>query len=303
MSRRRVAVATTAASVALLGAGAWHELSAARRAPSPAAAAVAAIPGDQAVGRPTVRESALARWALDQPPMSSLRLPPELRELSGLAVLPDGSWLAHDDERGTIYRRAARGGSWARFITFDGDERRGDFEAITLHAGRVWLQQSDGRRRGRSLAAARAVADLHHGDRAPCEVESLLAEGTFWWAFCKRTGLEGGLLAVRQPQNGGRWTQGWRISAKSLRAAGLPGTLGIADATRDARTGHWLLVAGPERWIVEVTPTGELIGGRRLDADRHPQPEGLAIGADGALLIGDEGNRHGRVSAYAERKP
>ena len=55
------------------------------------------------------------------------------------------------------------------------------------------------------------------------------------------------------------------------------------------------------------------VNGRVLDFVAAPLevatgPGGLTMtldmdGADGALLIGDEGNRHGRVSAYAERRP
>lgn len=244
----------------------------------------------------------LARLMLEAP-VETVQLPSVLRELSGLAVLPDRRWLAHNDEAGIIYQRHPATGRWSTFLQFDGDEARGDFEAITLAAGRVWLQTSDGRRRGRMLVRpARPAPDVRSDDRAPCEVEALLPGRDAWWAPCKRTGRAGGLLVLRQPMAGGKWTTGWRMTAKELARHGLPRVLGVSDGLVDPETGHWLLVAGPERWLLEVTPAGTFVAAHALARRRHPQPEALALLQDGSLLIGDEGARTGTISRYAARR-
>lgn len=247
---------------------------------------------------PTAR-SALARYDFRARPALVQAMPPKLRELSGLAILPDQSWIAHNDEEGVLYRRGASGGAWRPWLAFDRDERRGDFEAVVLADGWLWLQQSDGRRRGHALQQQPSVSDRRQLERAPCEVEALIATADAWWAPCKRAGRAGGVLTVRQPRDGGRWQAGWRITARQLAAAGLPSELGISDALVDAATGHWLLVAGPERILLEVTPAGTMIASIALDRARHPQPEALALRADGTLLIGDEGARVGTVVGYA----
>lgn len=244
--------------------------------------------------------AALDRYDFAAAPAETIALPASVRELSGLAVLSDGTWLAHDDEHGRI---AARGtdGTWTLRVQFDRADAEGDYEAIAIADGRIWLQRSDGRRRGRLLNARDGRQDLLNPATAPCEVESLLAVGTDWWAACKRGGRKGGVTMVVQPRAGGRWREGWQLPAASLRAARAPRSVGVSDATVDPATGHWLLVAGPEQLLLEVTPAGTLVRAAALDARRHPQPEALALTADGALLVGDEGARHGTIAVYRPR--
>jgi len=60
-----------------------------------------------------------------------------------------------------------------------------------------------------------------------------------------------------------------------------------------------LILAGKERVLLETSLAGELITWRRLHWPRHRQAEGLAIGADGALIIADEGRwLGGTVTVY-----
>jgi hypothetical protein len=72
--------------------------------------------------------------------------------------------------------------------------------------------------------------------------------------------------------------------------------------TRHPRTGTYLLIAGPQRAFAEVSAAGEVLGGGRLDKDRHQQPEGIAVAPDLTLLIGDEAARDAAaITAYAYR--
>jgi hypothetical protein len=71
---------------------------------------------------------------------------------------------------------------------------------------------------------------------------------------------------------------------------------------RHPRTGTYLLVAGPQQALAEVSAAGEVLGGGRLDKDRHRQPEGIAVAPDLTLLISDEAARAGAaITAYAYR--
>jgi hypothetical protein len=70
--------------------------------------------------------------------------------------------------------------------------------------------------------------------------------------------------------------------------------------TRHPRTGTFIVVAGPERTYVELSPTGVVLGGGRLDDDRHRQPEGIAVAPDLTLLISDEASGgKATITAYA----
>jgi uncharacterized protein YjiK len=82
------------------------------------------------------------------------------------------------------------------------------------------------------------------------------------------------------------------------RSAGVS-TFHPSGIERDPTTGHWLLVAGPERAVVEITPDGRVIAGAALSRRGHRQPEGIAIASDLTLVIGDEGaGRRGTLTAY-----
>ncbi|MBA3893639.1 MAG: hypothetical protein H0X69_08080 [Gemmatimonadales bacterium] len=44
--------------------------------------------------------------------------------------------------------------------------------------------------------------------------------------------------------------------------------------TRHPRTGTFLLIAGPQQAFAEVSAAGEVLGGGRLDGNRHRQRKG-----------------------------
>jgi hypothetical protein len=69
--------------------------------------------------------------------------------------------------------------------------------------------------------------------------------------------------------------------------------LGLGDRFRPAAieihpsSGTLFLVSAQDRALVELSPGGRPLAGRRLPAG-HPQAEGLAFGGDMALLVADE---------------
>jgi uncharacterized protein YjiK len=71
---------------------------------------------------------------------------------------------------------------------------------------------------------------------------------------------------------------------------------------RHPRTGSYLVLAGPEHAFVELSRSGAVLGGGRLDRKLHPQPEGMAVGPDLTLFISDEARGHtAHITAYAYR--
>jgi hypothetical protein len=72
--------------------------------------------------------------------------------------------------------------------------------------------------------------------------------------------------------------------------------------TRHPRTGTYLMLAGPQRVYAEIDSTGKVLGGGKLPAERHRQPEGIAIAPDLTLLISDEAaGRTATITGYAYR--
>ena len=89
--------------------------------------------------------------------------------------------------------------------------------------------------------------------------------------------------------------------AELRRATGGKGFSGSA-ITRHPRTGTYLMVAGPQRAYAEIDSTGKVLGGDTLPAERHLQPEGIAVAPDLTLLISDEAAKgKATITGYAYR--
>jgi uncharacterized protein YjiK len=69
-------------------------------------------------------------------------------------------------------------------------------------------------------------------------------------------------------------------------------------------TGNWLILSARQSSLIEVDSDGKFIDViMTLDKNRHRQAEGLAVTANGQLLIADEGGRgKARLAIYPLRK-
>lgn len=252
----------------------------------------------------------LERVALDAPPVVH-RLPGRLREISGLALTDDGRMLTHDDERAVVYEVDAQAGTLRKGFGLGDPVERGDFEGIATARGLVYLVTSDGKvyetPEGENDERTRFEAyDTGLGRR--CEVEGLAFDPD-------RDAL---LLACKNPREraleGSVAIFGWSFVTRALvphpirvDMRGLAEPIGAtrfqpSGIARIEATGTYLLVAGPQAAVAEISPTGDVLAVRRLDPARHPQAEGIAVTADGRLAIADEGgDGRGRITIYATR--
>src|SRR3981081_3094755 len=76
-------------------------------------------------------------------PVAMWLMPPELREISGLAITPRGTVLTHDDNVGRVYEINPKTGILLKGFSLK-DGVRGDFEAITIAGTDVYLLESKG---------------------------------------------------------------------------------------------------------------------------------------------------------------
>ena len=252
------------------------------------------------------------------------KLPRSLREISGLAGSADGRLFAHADERAVIHQIDYRSGK--RLKTFSLSHRsaqssakadkaiKGDFEGIAVVGEQLYLVTSKG-----TLFTARLGADESSvspqsyktglGDR--CEIEGLAyhADRHVLLMACK---------AVRDPQLDGhvvifQWSldlqtllidQTIKIPlaalAASLQQSADKPKFNSSGITVSPRNGNLVLVAARQKAMLEVTLGGEIVSVFTLPMQRyHRQPEGIALFADGTLLLADEGgNKRGRLGVY-----
>ncbi len=258
---------------------------------------------------------ALSHYDPAGPASHRIALPADLAEVSGLAYTPDGRLLAHGDEQAVVYEiDLARGRPVKRFgVGGPGGPLLGDFEDIQVVGDRVFLVTGEG-----EIIEAREGADGETkppvrrgcGLRGACEVEGLTWD----------EGSQSLLLLCKQAK-GKRWKDQLVILAVSgetgefepeprllipqaalQRVTGAKSFAGSA-ITRHPRTGTYLMLAGPQRAYAEIDSTGKVLGGGKLPAERHRQPEGIAIAPDLTLLISDEAaGGTATITGYAHRR-
>ena len=274
------------------------------------AGAVAAVVlvGTLAAGALT-SPSALAGYAIAKGGDARWELPDVLREISGLATMPDGRLFAHADERALIVELDVRRQRVAKTFAMGRQGVRGDFEGIAVVGDRFWLVTSDGILHESAEGANGADVPFRTYDTgigSQCEVEGLAydpATAALMLA-CKTPrarALRGTVTvfswSIQRRALVGRG--GLRVRADSLaRRAGVS-TFSPSGIERDPTTGHWLIIAARERAIVEIAPDGRIVAAAALSRRGHGQAEGIAIAADRTLLIADEGaKRRGTLTTY-----
>lgn len=269
-------------------------------------AALLLFPG----GAPSQWGSGLVR-CLGSKPTGRWVLPPDLWEVSGLAMTADGRLLAHDDERARIVEIDYRSGRIVKSFRFGQRMPLGDFEGIAVAGPRIFLVTSAGvlyeGREGRDGEAVPYRTTATNAG-ARCEVEGLAWEprDRSLMFLCKTPRLrelQGAITVLRWSVEQSRWMSPDRIilplgkDFHKMFGSEFRGS----DLARDPKSGNYLAVAGIDHAAVELSLDG---GGKILSAGRlgshHPQAEGVAVAADGTVLVSDEGGRTAaRLTVYA----
>ncbi|MEZ5961375.1 MAG: SdiA-regulated domain-containing protein [Hyphomonadaceae bacterium] len=234
-------------------------------------------------------------------------LPDRLREVSGLAVAPDGRLFAHDDEIGVIYEINAADGGIVKWFAIGDPIVTGDFEGLTITpSGEFWLTTSTGRlyrfREGEdrgNVSYDRANTGLEEN----CEVEGVAyrAANESLILACKRiySRRMEDRAALRMWPIGGGTAEPWGGSPDDYADAAGARSFTPSDVTIDAASGRILVLSSRSAALVELSSEGEVLSARRL-GDSHRQAEGVAVMADGSLVVADEGgNDQPQLTRYA----
>jgi uncharacterized protein YjiK len=240
----------------------------------------------------------LARWVL----------PPELREISGLAVTANGNLVAHNDEQARVFVIDPRRGVVIKQFNVGNSGLRGDFEGIAVSGADMYMVTSNGHilrfREGKDREeVAYTTLDTRLGSE--CEFEGIAIDpaGELLLLACKsvaKKGPRGQLVIYRWDLRKGNSQRPSMLTIPiAVVAAGNPWrTLHPSDITIDPATKNYVLVAAQEKALVEITPGGELVRAGLLP-EPSQQAEGVAITRDGILIIGDEGqDRAATITLY-----
>jgi uncharacterized protein YjiK len=245
-------------------------------------------------------------------PVARWIMPAALGEISGLTLTGDGRLLTHDDEISRVFQIDPKRGTIVKSFTV-GNGLTGDFEGITVVGSDIYLAMSNGllykfREGENSERVPYTTHDTRLGKE--CEFEGVVYDRDSSWLVlpCKNTrgnAYDEELLLYR-----------WKIgrtgsSALSTLTVPLRDVIGTnnwkkfraSDITVDPATGNYVLISSLDKGIVVMTPDGEVVSSEPLPAI-HQQPEGVAITADGVLMISDEATgKPAALTLYRWRRP
>ena len=231
-------------------------------------------------------------YRLDAPD-AVVELSAELREISGLTVLPSGNLGAVQDERGTIYEISPVSGQILDRLPFDG---AGDYEGIELTPDAVWVLRSDGDlyRVARDSAGAPTSRKVETGLKSRNDTEGLGYDG------------DGHLLVACKEWpgpdlDGVRAIYAFDLATETVSAAPvalldrrrLDGRLAFKPSALAVHptSGETYVLSSVRTAIAVLSPQGALVDVLPFPDGLVPQPEGITFASDGTLYVSSEGPR------------
>jgi uncharacterized protein YjiK len=231
-------------------------------------------------------------------PVAEWIMPPELREISGLALTSRGTVFTHDDNVGRVYEIDPRTGILLKGFSLAGGVR-GDFEAITIAGPDVYLLRSNGKiyKFKEGADASQVPYTMYDtGLGKECEFESMAyeADSSRLLLACKKFLQKDAakeLLIYRVPLPFGDRSaiSAMQIAMKDVIGSNKWKNFHPSDINIDPFTKNYVIVASKEKGLIVVTPDGEVVRSEPLPGD-HRQPEGIAVTPDSLLLVSDEAN-------------
>ena len=236
-------------------------------------------------------------------------LPKRLDEISGLALSTDDRLFAHDDERGVIYEIDWHRGRIVKAFALGDPPVKDDFEGIAIAGTDFYLVTSGGvlyRAAEGNDGAHVPYERIDTGSGRRCEIEGLAYD-------TRRAVLLLGCKTPREAELKDRVTVfAW---SPERRAIDEPASFSVPEqpfaapletphfnpsSVEVSRDGSRLyLLAGRQHALAEVELNGNVVAVTRLSEKQHRQPEGLAIGPEGELIIADEaGGGRGTLAVY-----
>lgn len=243
-------------------------------------------------------------------PVAMWMMPPELQEISGIALTADGRLLAHGDELAKVFVLNPKTGVVLKKFTL-GTGLAGDFEGITVAGSDIYMIASNGTlyqfREGANEAVVRyTTIDTRLGKE--CEFEGVAFEPDSAWLLmpCKRVSKKlprDQLIIYRWRLQGADSARLTMLAIPHAQAIGSNDWKGLhpTDITVHPETGNYVLISAQEKALIEITPAGQVERSEELPG-KHPQPEGVAITRDNILIVSDEvSKRPASITLYRLR--
>lgn len=241
---------------------------------------------------------------------SQWQLPKRLREISGLALTPDGRLFAVDDEQAVIYQIDYTNGRLIKAFAVGKPVLRGDFEGIAYLGESLYLVTSDGMllqvdEGDDGARVAHRKMDTGLGEQ--CEIEGLAqdpANGRLL-LICKDVHKKADVevLSIYAWHPGSRGVDindRLELPVDEILASIQTDDFHPSGIVVDPSSGSILIVAARQRAVIRLDQKGSFVSAIMLSpAKWHRQAEGIEITASGQLIISDEGGQsRARLTVY-----
>jgi uncharacterized protein YjiK len=229
-----------------------------------------------------------------------IKLPNELKEISGLALAGNNKVYTHDDEIGKVYKINLESGSVDKIFKVGENKIKKDFEGIAVADEYIYLVTSDG-----------TLYKFREGDDDD-EVEYIkiktgLKQENNVEGLCYDSITNSLLLACKDIPGiglkGYKAVYSFNLDEKTLDENPrflisldyLKEEYGIKDFSpsgieRHPVNGTFFIISANSEAVIEISADGKLLDGYKLDKKKHKQPEGITFTNHLDLALSDEAN-------------
>jgi uncharacterized protein YjiK len=223
-------------------------------------------------------------------------MPPELNEISGMALTDDGRLLAHDDELARVFEVDPRKGVIVKSFML-GKGLKGDFEGITVVGQDIYMALSNGllyrfREGANNSSVQYTTFDTRLGKECEFEGVAYAKDSSQLVLPCKTVHLKhlDDEMVIYKWKIGSTAATG--VTMMSIPISEVAGTnkwkkFRPSDITIEPSTGNYVIISSLDHGLVVVTPSGDVVRSQPLPG-KHHQAEGVAITRDNILIISDE---------------
>ena len=244
-------------------------------------------------------------------PLDIFDLPDELDEISGMEMYSENELIAIDDEDGIIYIISTETGKVTSEVDFG---EKGDFEGLAYDGTYMYVITSGGDLYQIDPASPKSYRK-YHWDIEGKEIESLAYFEGMLYSMTKEKsnsqemvlfGLEPDKLGTSQPKavmsiqlesikNFLAQDEDKSILkkfAKFISGDNIYNFVRPSGITFIPEKNHLLILSHHNRFLMEITPDGEVHNIMSLSCEEFYQPEGIALDSKGILFISNESRGH-----------
>lgn len=242
----------------------------------------------------------------------TIRLPKELKEISGITILNGKRIFTHNDEEGEIFQVDYPSGKILKTFSLGKNIIFEDFEDISAAGKKLFLITSSG--------TLFSFSEGSNKDKVDYDIyETGLNKSFNVEGLCYDETTNSLLIACKDyPGRGYENSKAvYEFSLNNFKLAGRPRFLinlnkledkfriknfSPSAITRNTKNGNFFVLSSHVRAVIEITPKGKILAAQKLSKDIHPQPEGIAFMDDNTLLISDEHKKGGIITFYKPDK-